>query len=216
MAVVRGAAWPRGRSTSPSISTRAPSLRPVSASVPAGSSSTLVAPATRGETVPGGSALMVRRIWRPSSRKATSIGYRIPIMCTCLDRLSHSPSPDGSSFVPRRPKSRVQWVSAQRSLLATTTPLVAALDRHHGELLAARVLHRRPLLADAGDGRVQPEPRLEADHHEVERVREDHADLGAAPPAHLPEPLVHDHVSDEPEGRRHPERRAERLAGGDP
>src|SRR5438094_9878543 len=74
----------------------------------------------------------------------------MPIMCTCLERLSHSPSPDGSSFVPRRPKSRLQWVSAQRSLLATTTPLVASRACCIGRRSAPHPLEQ---LHDLEDGR---------------------------------------------------------------
>ena len=57
---------------SPSISTAFPTVSPVLASVPSGSSRTLLAPATRGDSLPGARPPIVRTTRLPSSRKARS------------------------------------------------------------------------------------------------------------------------------------------------
>src|SRR5207245_7636814 len=85
--------------------------------------------------------------------------------------------------------------SAERLL---ARPPAAQLERHRRELLAERVLHRRPFLADAGDRGVQAEARLEADDHEIERVGEDDGDLPDPSVAHRPETRVQDTVGAEP------------------
>src|SRR5436853_7282116 len=108
----------------------------------------------------------------------------MPIMCTCLERLSHSPSPDGSSFVPRRPKSRLQWVSAQRSLLATTTPLAASRACCIGPRSAPHPLEQLHDLEDGGSDRHREERGQDEERERDQQLDRQLAGglLGALPP----------------------------------
>ena len=94
-------------------------------------------------------------------------------------------------------------------------PSFPELESQHGELVPDGIVHRRPLLADPGDRRVEPEPGLEADDHQVEAIRERVGDPAGAAARAPPEPEIRAEVPGGPREGGQEDGPAERLGGGD-